>query len=85
MQIYFPSRPLLIFIKGANISGGHCMYIYIYIYIYICIYIYIYIYICVYIYIYIYIYVYIIKLFYFNIIKIICISQSVIYTFIFFT
>ncbi len=64
MQIYFPSRPLLIFIKGANISGGHCMYIYIYIYIYI--------------------YVYIIKLFYFNIIKIICISQSVIYTFIFF-
>ncbi len=60
MQIYFPSRPLLIFIKGANISGGH---------------------VC----IYIYIYVYIIKLFYFNIIKIICISQSVIYTFIFFT
>ncbi len=32
MQIYFPSRPLLIFIKGANISGGHCMYIYICIY-----------------------------------------------------
>ncbi len=49
MQIYFPSRPLLIFIKGANISGGHCMYIYIYIYIYICIYM------CVYIYIYVYI------------------------------
>ncbi len=34
MQIYFP--PLLIFIKGANISGGHCIYIYIYIYIYVC-------------------------------------------------
>ncbi len=30
----FSQPPLLIFIKGANISGGH--YIYIYIYIYIC-------------------------------------------------
>ncbi len=30
------SQPLLlIFNKGANISGGHCMYVYIYIYIYI--------------------------------------------------
>ncbi len=48
MQIYFPSRPLLIFIKGANISGGHCMYIYIYIYVCIYVYIYIYIYICIY-------------------------------------
>ncbi len=47
MQIYFPSRPLLIFIKGANISGGHCMYIYIYIYVCIYVYIYIYIYICI--------------------------------------
>ncbi len=26
MQIYFHSLTLLIFIKGANISGGHCMY-----------------------------------------------------------
>ncbi len=24
MQIYFHSRPLVIFTKGANISGGHC-------------------------------------------------------------
>ncbi len=31
----FSQLPLLIFIKGANISGGHCIYIYIYIYIYI--------------------------------------------------
>ncbi len=30
----FSQLPLLIFIKGANISGGHCIYIYIYIYIY---------------------------------------------------
>ncbi len=30
----FSQPPLLIFIKGANISGGHCIYIYIYIYIY---------------------------------------------------
>ncbi len=29
----FSQPPLLIFIKGANISGGHCIYIYIYIYI----------------------------------------------------
>ncbi len=28
----FSQLPLLIFIKGANISGGHCIYIYIYIY-----------------------------------------------------
>ncbi len=27
----FSQLPLLIFIKGANISGGHCIYIYIYI------------------------------------------------------
>ncbi len=25
MQIYFHSPPLLIFTKGANISGGHCI------------------------------------------------------------
>ncbi len=31
----FSQPPLLIFIKGANISGGHCKYVYIYIYIYI--------------------------------------------------
>ncbi len=31
----FSQPPLLIFIKGANISGGHFIYIYIYIYIYI--------------------------------------------------
>ncbi len=28
----FSQPPLLIFIKGANISGGHCVYIYIYTY-----------------------------------------------------
>ncbi len=32
MQIYFNSRPLLIFIKGANISAGHCMYVCMYVF-----------------------------------------------------
>ncbi len=31
----FSQLPLLIFIKGANISGGHCIYVYVYVYIYI--------------------------------------------------
>ncbi len=26
MQIYFIAASLLIFAKGANISGGHCIY-----------------------------------------------------------
>ncbi len=30
----FSQTPFLTFIKGANISGGHCIYIYIYIYIF---------------------------------------------------
>ncbi len=30
----FSQPHLIIFTKGANISGGHCIYIYIYIYIY---------------------------------------------------
>ncbi len=36
----FSQLPLLIFIKGANISGGHCIYIYIYIYMHSILYIY---------------------------------------------
>ncbi len=35
----FSQPPLLIFTKGANISGGHCI-----LYVYMCVYIYIYIY-----------------------------------------
>ncbi len=40
----FSQPPLFIFIKGANISGGHCIHIYTHTHI---LYIYIYIYICV--------------------------------------
>ncbi len=35
----FSQLPLLIFIKGANISGGHCIYMYMYMYIYVYIYV----------------------------------------------